>query len=507
MDKTDDENGILKDEGKVLSVDGDADGNPEIIAMDGNQDGKSEIVVVDVDSDGSADGVFIDLTGDGVPDISIVDADSAEGPEGYTEEDSDAGEVDTVTADSGEEGAETPLMTVQTVTPAGEEVEHYPESIPAIGAVYTPAVSPLEETEEADNEEEEEQDESGDDSGESDDESEEAEIVTDEEEAAQQADAGEEDTTQAEAPEQTASPEEQAQDLEAQGAASADTGEAESAESPGAAPVETPETAEPTPQEEGKVADVRYEAVWEDHIDTARIDRDGDGWFEETANVESRDVDGDGARDTAFADLNGDGNTEIVGEDSDKDGVMNRMADGDGHLEEGSVIHSAETRTIDENLKEVSGENDADTHSGWNAREETIDSSTSMKYDSDGNVSVLRDGEEAQVANIDDVTHRVGTEGEAAIVDVGLDGDDRVANVFVDTEADDEAGAITTEPDIDSSSDYTADDSGGYDSGGYAADTSGGYDSGDYDSGGYAADTSASYDAGSTDTSSYDSGE
>lgn len=196
----------------------------------------------------------------------------------------------------------------------------------------------------------------------------------------------------------------------------------------------------------GSFKDVTYEDRGSGHIDTALIDRDGDGWHEEKVNVDLEDKNSDGARDTATADLNNDGITEVVGQDTDRDGVMNvATKDSSGFFESSSPLESGESRTTDENLKEVSGENDYDSHSGWDTRTEYVDSDTSVHYSSDGNVTVDVDGEDMEVANLDDVTHRVGTEGDAKYENVGIDHDGYTANVFVETD-----------DDQDSSGDYSA---------------------------------------------------
>jgi hypothetical protein len=416
----------INEDGTSLSLDANADGNPELTAVDINKDGKADALIIDADSDGTPDGVMIDLDGDGKADIALVDSDGD-------------GVIDSLaTTQNEEEAAGDPQQDDMPVA-APTEAE-----VPVIIDVDDDIDGSLPE-------EEEDQDEAAEN------------LQADGTAAAETGDAGAQ-SVETEEPGLQDSPE-----AEEQAVTTDDTEQ----QDPQQATEQAVET-ESAPAEDfsHKVADVRYEDKGSGHVDTASIDRDGDGWFEETKSISLEDRDADGARDSAYADLNNDGWQEKVGEDTDRDGVMNAMDDGSGFISRDALLHDGESRTVDENLKEVSGENDADTHDGWNARTETVDSEHSMRYDSQGHVTIVdADGDETQLANIDDVTHRVGTEGDAATENVGIDHDGYAANVFVDG-----AGDHAT---------YGADDSAGYDA---SADSS------------YAApaDTASSYDAGSS---------
>jgi hypothetical protein len=460
----------ISNDGTSLTVDANTDGNPELTALDMNKDGKADVVITDVDSDGAPEAVIIDLDGDGKADIALVDSDGDGVIDSLTTGSSDeqAEDADDLAEEESQAVESVPIPIIIDVdedmddsAPEGNDQDE--ETAPLGPDVATGWQAPIDDSLPADEVQGS---------------SEEA-IVTDDKEQNGQATSDDSETgnegQNPESAEDTAAAE---GNLSDDGATAADNAEQQAAETE-KAPVE---------DFSHKVADVRYEDHGSGHVDTATIDRDGDGWFEESKSVSLEDRDSDGARDTAFADLNNDGWQEKVGQDTDRDGVMNAMDDGSGFISRDAILHDGESRTADENLKEVSGENDADTHDGWNARTETIDDDHSMKYDSQGHVTIVdAEGDETQVANIDDVTHRVGTEGDAATENVGIDHDGYAANVFVDG-----AGGH---------SGYDADGSGGYDAHGSA-----GYDA-PAEADTASADSGSSNETASSYDSSYDSGE
>jgi hypothetical protein len=461
------------------------DGNPELTIMDANRDGKADVLIIDTDSDGEAEGIAVDLDGDGQADIALVDSDGDGHIDSLSigqETPEDANDLTEAETEATAEESPVPLTEVPAesdVTPPGafsttelpgpeassplDGMGASPSSIPAGGAYPTDALATTADgqpEEEPEDQEMAEDDLSGDnDEGGS-------------EHTGLQETAGEaqENTDAAQVGVDTA-----------QGEAAAVESVAASQES---AAVSSDTAAAETPADPGTYEHVIYEARGHDYVDTAWVDRDGDGWHEESMSVTTGDADSDGAHDTAYADLDRDGYQEAVGRDTDRDGVMSEMiTDGSGEMKSGT-LHSSESRTVDENLKEISGENESDTHSGWNDRTETVDRDTSVHYGSDGKITVDVDGEETEVSTLDDATRHFGKEGDAKTENLGLDHDgDASEHLVVDTDdgdagydAQDDAGAAYDSSGSDSAAAYDAGAGSGYDSSA-AADTSSSDDS------------------------------